>query len=141
MAPLQKQRCKGSLCPFTYTSVDFAGPFYTKQTGRRAKEKRYLCLFTCLEVRAVHLELAYSLNTDSFINALSRFVSRRGLPTKLYSDNGRNFIGACNQINKDVANFNRSKLAVRFNKIEWSFIPPFAPHFGGAHESFVSKVS
>jgi len=140
MAPLTKQRCTGSMRPFTYTSVDFAGPFFTKQTGRRAKEKRYLCLFTCLEVRAVHLEIAYSLDTDSFINALIRFISRRGTPQKIYSDNGRNFVGASNEINRYVSNISQNKIAVRFNFIEWSFLPPFAPHFGGAHESLVKSA-
>ena len=57
----------------------------------RKQEKRYGCLFTCLVTRAVHLEVAKSLETDSFINALRRFIARRGPPSDIYSDNGTNF--------------------------------------------------
>ena len=59
----------------SHVSVDFGGPFMTKQGRGKTRQKRYLCLFTCLESRAVHLELAYSLDTDSFLNAFFRMTS------------------------------------------------------------------
>ncbi|XP_033104029.1 uncharacterized protein LOC117106725 [Anneissia japonica] len=69
MAPLPKYRLGGSLRAFTHISVDFGGPIITVQGRGRARVKRYLCLFTCLEVRAVHLEMTWSLHTESFLNA------------------------------------------------------------------------
>ena len=51
--------------------------------------KRYGVLFTCLSVRAIHLEVAHSLDTDSFFNAMRRFIARRGQPEEVRSDNGR----------------------------------------------------
>ena len=140
MAPLLVQRCKGSLQLFSYTSVDFAGPFLTRQTGRRAKEKRYLCLFTCLEVRAVHLEMTYSLETDAFINALQRFIRRRGVPVKIYLDNGRTFVGAERELKEQLKKVNKDTLINHFKSIEWSFLPPYAPHFGGSHEALVKSA-
>jgi hypothetical protein len=80
MAPLPELRTRKSLRAFSQTSVDFAGPFITKQGRGKSREKRYLCLFTCLSTRAVHLELAYSLSTYSFLNAFFRMAFRRGLP-------------------------------------------------------------
>ena len=64
-----------------------------QERGKRHK-KRYSCLFTCLATRAVHLEIAFGLITDSFLNAIYRVASRRGLPYEVYSDNGTNFMGA-----------------------------------------------
>ena len=60
----------------------------------KKQEKRYGCLFTCLVTGAVHLEVAFSLSTDSFVMCLRRFIARRGKPTVIYSDNGTNFVGA-----------------------------------------------
>ena len=91
MTPLPTLRTQMSLRAFSQTSVDYGGPFITKQGRGKARLKRYLCLFTCLATRAVHLELAYSLDTDAFLNAFYRMVSRRGLPQDMLSHNGRNF--------------------------------------------------
>ena len=54
----------------------------------------FLALFVCFSTKAVHLELVSSASTAVCIAALRRFVSRRGLPNVVYSDNGTNFIGA-----------------------------------------------
>ena len=55
-----------SLRAFTRMAVDFAGPFIIIQGRGKQRCKSYLCLFTCFASRAVHLEMAYRLNTDSF---------------------------------------------------------------------------
>ena len=79
---------------FERVGIDYAGPFLTKQGRGKQRAKRYLCLFTCLVTRAVHLELAYGQETDSFINAFTRMTLRRGTPSYVLSDNERNFVGA-----------------------------------------------
>lgn len=101
MAPLPDFRVGTSLRPFTHTAVDFAGPFLTKQGRGKVKTKRYLCLFTCVQTRAIHLEIAYGLDVDSFLNAFYRMVSRRGLPKIMISDNGTNFVAANREL-KDL---------------------------------------
>ena len=92
MAPLPKSRLQSSLRAFEKVGVDYGGPFLTKKGRGRTRAKRYLCLFTCLTTRAVHLEMSYSLDTDSFINAFTWMTSRRGTPTYVISDNGTNFV-------------------------------------------------
>ena len=82
--------------PFTYTGVDFFGPFNVKR-GRSA-EKVYGCLFTCFRSRAVHIEEVSLLEIDSFIQALRRFISNRGYPKEIWSDNATNFAGAEKEI-------------------------------------------
>ena len=57
------------------------------------KEQRYLYLFTCLLSHAVHLEMAYSLDKDSFLKAFYGMTCPRGLPQEIMSDNGTNFVG------------------------------------------------
>ena len=75
MADLPQDRISES-APFSFSGVDFFGPFHVKE-GRKTF-KRYGVLFTCLSCRAIHVEVAHSLNTDSFINAFRRFTSIRG---------------------------------------------------------------
>jgi hypothetical protein len=91
MAALPPQRLSADEPPFSITGLDFFGPVHTKLA--RKEFKRYGCLFTCLASRAVHLEMAYDLTTDSFLSAFSRFVARRGRPKEVMSDNGTNFVG------------------------------------------------
>lgn len=68
MAPLPDFRVGKSLRPFAHTAVGFARPFLTKQDRGKVKTKRYICMFTCVQTRAVHLETAFGLHTDSFLN-------------------------------------------------------------------------
>lgn len=77
--------------PFSYCAVDSFRPFLIKE---RSEVKRYGVIFTCMASRSVHLETANSLNTSSFMNALSRFLSRRGPVRQLRCDQGTNFVGA-----------------------------------------------
>ena len=90
MADLPVDRTEPSP-PFMYTGVDYFGPWYIRE-GRK-ELKRYGVVFTCLCCRAVHLETAAALSTDSFINALRRFISMRGPIRELRSDRGTNFVG------------------------------------------------
>jgi hypothetical protein len=101
MAPLPNVRLRFTFRPFDQTAVDFAEPFITIQGRGKKRLKRWLCVFTCLSVRAVQLEMAWSLDTDTFFNAFTRFTSRRGVPKEVVSDCGTNFVGAVNEL-KDI---------------------------------------
>ena len=78
MAPLPRIRLEITRRPFTNCATDFAGPFYTIQGRGRPRIKRYLCLFVCLQAHCCPLEMATSLETDAFLNTLTRMVARRG---------------------------------------------------------------
>lgn len=92
MADMPTEKVSPDLLPFTNVGVDYFGPIEVK-TGH-TMAKRYGVIFTCMANRAVHLEVAHSLSTDSCINAIRRFVCRRGQIQSLRSDNGTNFVGA-----------------------------------------------
>lgn len=61
-----------------------------------------VCLFTCLVTRVIHLEVGYSLETDTFLNALQRFIARQGKPQLIHLDNGTNFVSANAELTKAV---------------------------------------
>ncbi|XP_028156849.1 uncharacterized protein LOC114350305 isoform X2 [Ostrinia furnacalis] len=86
--------------PFLNCSVDYAGPvFIADRKGRGCKLiKSYLCIFVCLAVKAVHIELVTDLTKEAYLAALNRFVARRGKPRSILSDNGTNFVGASNDL-------------------------------------------
>ena len=93
--------------PFTYVGVDYFGPWKIKE--RRKELKRYGALFTCLVSRSVHIEVADSLDTDAFINALRRFIARRGLVREIRSDNGTNFTGADRELKACLDEMNQDR--------------------------------
>ena len=95
MAALPPERVNFSL-PFTYTGIDFAGPFCIKSSPLRNAKilKGYAAVFVCFSTKAVHLEVCSDLSADAFLAAFTRFCGRRGLAKTLFSDNGRNFVGA-----------------------------------------------
>ena len=141
MAPLPLARLQTSIKAFTRTSVDFGGPFTTIQGRGKRREKRYLCL-KCLATRAVHLEIAFGLHTDSFLNAFYRMASRRGLPEEMFSDNGTNIKGAGRELKMLLSELEESKInaAVANKGVKWHFNPPLTPHFDGAHESMIKSA-
>ena len=124
--------------------MDYAGPFITVQGRGKQRQKRWLCLFTCLATRALHLELAWSLDTGSFLNAFTRFVSRRGVPSEVISDNGTNFVGAVNELRELVGKLDPDRIQQMtnhlFTKVKWHFNPPAAPHFGGIYEAMIKAA-
>ncbi|XP_043468116.1 uncharacterized protein LOC122502236 [Leptopilina heterotoma] len=131
---------------FCITGVDYAGPFLIKdRKGRGSKtSKCYVALFVCFASRAIHLELVSDLTSDNFILALRRFASRWGLPEKIRSDNGTNFIGAHSEL-KELGNFlrkNETELTERLlnESFNWKFIPAYSPHFGGIWEAGIKST-
>ena len=102
--------------------------------------KGYLCLFTCLASRAVHLEMAYGLDVDSFLNALNRMINRRGVPEEILSDNGTNFVAANKELCEIICKDPKVQANTTSKGIKWTFNPPYAPHFGGVFEIMIKSA-
>ncbi|XP_075157883.1 uncharacterized protein LOC142231149 [Haematobia irritans] len=146
MSSLPTERCTFSL-PFTYTGVDFAGPFDLKTSRlRNAKlHKGYAAIFVCMSTRAVHLEVCSELTSEAFLSTFIRFVGRRGFPNKIYSDNGTNFVGASRTLLAEYRTFLKNvqkSVAEKYSThgFSWHFIPPHAPHMGGLWEAAVKSM-
>ncbi|XP_064621732.1 uncharacterized protein LOC135484315 [Lineus longissimus] len=140
MADLPSDRVASPRAAFCHVGLDYFGPFQVKRG--RSMVKRYGCIFTCLTTRAIHIEVAENLTTDSFINALQRFVSRRGMPIRIRSDNGTNFVGAQKELKKAIREWNLSRIEeyMRQREITWVFNPPAASHMGGVWERQIRSV-
>ena len=100
--------------PFTNTGIDYFGPLTVKQ-GRRTRStdgtsKRYGAIYTCLSTRAVHIELVGNLLTANFILALRRFISRRGHPKNIFSDNGTSFTGTQRELAKSLKSLDQNRI-------------------------------
>lgn len=140
MADLPAVRLQHNRRPFSFSGVDFFGPLEVTVGRRRCK--RYGMLFTCLTVRAIHIELTEDLSTDSTIMALRRMAARRGMPQVIISDNGTNLRGADTELKRSIAEVDteavREAGAVR--GVDWRFIPPGAPEMGGSWERMIRTV-
>ena len=101
MAELPECRLAPFTPPFYYTSCDYFGPYHVK-VGRNKTTKYYAVILICLNTRAVHLELAVDSSTMEFVEVLQRFVSVRGQPSLMVSDNGSQFIGAERQLKEII---------------------------------------
>ena len=152
MGPLHDARLPGSYgegeSPFAFAggvSVDFAGPWLTKQGQRQAREKRYLAIFTCQLARAVHLEMVPSLEAADCLLAFLKFLNRRGFPERIISDNGGNLVRTEKELStvRDSLGKVREKvleMALDFPKFEWIWCGERTPHQNGAVERMVSVV-
>ena len=142
MAPLPLPRSSKPLKTFLHVGVDFTGHFLCKQGRGKAREKRYVAVFTCLNSRAIHLEMVSKLETSDFQNTLTCFAARRGVPTTLYCDNATNFVGSSREIKRLVDAMDQDAISdyTRRNGFEFRWIPPRSPHMGGAWESMVKSA-
>ena len=123
--------------PFTYFGVYMFGLFIIKQ--RQSEVKQYGAMFTCMNSRAVHIEITHSLDTDSFIQAFRRMIARRGNIRTISSDNGSNFIGAENELKRAFEEMDDKKIQVFRQEfvgdwIKWKRNSPVASHMGSVWE-------
>lgn len=88
--------------------------------------------FVCFSTPTIHLELVCECTSIAFLNALKRFISRRGKPSDIYSDNGTNFVGTNRELRELKELFDnqqfQNKIINELSKenINWHFIPPRA---------------
>nr|XP_042896557.1 uncharacterized protein LOC122269086 [Parasteatoda tepidariorum] len=130
---------------FSSTGIDLCGPFFIKNKYQRKgpEIKIYVCIFICLVTKAIHLEPISDLTSQALIATLKRFIARRGKCRKIFSDNGTNMVGANKELNclfKMVKGREDSLFAFfGEEKIEWSFIPPRSPNWGGFWEANIKS--
>jgi Family of unknown function (DUF5641) len=131
---------------FSETGIDFAGPFEIVQGRGKVRKNYFVLVLTCLQTRGVHFEPTRDQTTNSVVNALTRFASIRGRPRIIVSDNQTSFKAASKELRDFYQMFisNQAQIEKTLNRfddpIEWIFIPPRSPHFGGAWEIMVKAM-
>ena len=105
--------------PFSKIGVDHCGPFIL--SGER---KAWIFLITCLVTRAIHLEVVFSLDAKTTLNALRRLTYRRGPVEFVISDNAKAFV----------------QLKQSLSELAWRTIPEASPWWGGVYERLVGTV-
>ena len=156
LPPLPEDRVTENT-PFSIVGVDFTGPVYISETRTTLKHtkkrpvklvktkttsKAYISLTTCAVTRSVHLELVPDLTTDAFIRSFRRFVSRRGLPSVIYSDNAKTYKCAEKNIIQcyEILNSPPFKAYLAESSIEWKYICPLSPWWGGFWERLMKTI-
>lgn len=127
--------------PFTYVGLDVFGPWNVvarRTRGGLAHSKRWAVIFTCMAVRAVHIEVIESMDTSCFINALRRFQAIRGPVKQIRSDRGTNFVGASAAL-KITSNIDSMAIGKYLAEkgCSWVFNPAHASHMGGSWERMI----
>ena len=140
MSPWPKSKLIRSV-PFDKTGLDYFGPLFVKQTDG-SHQKVWVCLFTCVVVRAIHLEIVNDLTAEEFIMALRRFIARRGKPSNIISDNAPQFKLANSTVelawNKVITDEAVTSYIAN-EGIKWSFIVELSPWMGGFYERMVGS--
>lgn len=131
------QQCR----PFQTTGVDFAGPLFVRPSGASdgVSNKTWLCLYTCCATRAVHLDLVNDMTTATFIRSFKRFTARRGVPSRVISDNGRTFKSASKIITQMIQS-SETKEYFDDLHVEWQFNLERAPWWGGIFERMIKSA-
>ena len=140
MSPWPKNKLTQS-APFKHTGLDYFGPLYVKSQNRE-KKKVWVCLFTCVFVRAVHLEIVDDLTAEEFLLALRRFVTRWGNPSEIISDNAAQFKLSKSTIDdawQKAIKVPSLQSYISNQGIKWSFIIEVSPWMGGFYERLVGS--
>ena len=123
---------------FLNVGLDFAGPLFVKGHGRKSSSNAYILLFSCCVSRAIHLEVVPDLTVESFLHGLHRFMSRRGIPKLLLSDNAKAFKTVSILVKKILEIAKTAKVCEFFldHSMSWRFILAKSPWWEGVYKWF-----
>lgn len=137
--PLPESRV-ADVTPFLQTGLDAFGPLHIKNERNETVDVQVL-IFTCLVTRAIHLELVPDLSGEHFLMALDRFCCLKRVPKLVISDNAKTFVFIQPMVGIKVhITDHKINNFITSNRVEWYFIPQYAPWFGGAYERLIQIV-
>ena len=123
--------------PYQNTGIDYTGHLFVKINGK--VEKMYMLIFTCLNVRSVHIELLPNMSCQQFLLAFTRFCNLYTIPDTIYSDNASTFLQALGIISNSKLNSDLDAYLARIN-IKHVKIPLYAAWIGAAWERMIRTI-
>ena len=142
MAPLPLSRLSVSL-PFDVTSLDLFGPILIKDSVKKKTTKKvWGVIFTCASTRAVYMDLTEDYSTDEILTTIRKFVSVRGCPSEMISDQGSQLISAAKEIAELVKDWDWASVAswAATERMKWTVVPAEGQHQNGLSESLIKSV-
>ncbi|XP_068690212.1 uncharacterized protein [Montipora foliosa] len=143
MADLPKERLSPAP-PFTYCGLDYFGPLFYQRRTQGSEALR--CVVYLPFKSAVHIETANSLETDSFVSALRRFVARRGPVLEIRSGQGTNLVGAEKELRRALEKMDNGSIQrslcreFKADWLQWKRNLPSASHMDGVWERQIRSV-
>ena len=128
--------------PFANTGLDFFGPFYIENKQSKIEKHYGLVLPASLRDLSFWKQTCSDINADTFLNAYRQFTCRRCQPVFWYSDNGKTFVGASEELKGSVKALDKDKIykALAAVKTTWKFNPLYGSHFGGVWERLIQSA-
>lgn len=120
--------------PFQHVGADCFGPIEVRRRNG-TKHKIDVVIFVCLATHAIYMKRLNTMTTNEMIVAVQELWSRRGPVETMVSDNGRNFFGCSNILEREVTTYAADRL-----NITWKFNPAITPHWGGVWERLIKDV-
>ena len=123
--------------PYYHTGIDFTGHLFVTFGDLRVKV--YMLVFTCLSVRAVHIELLPDMSANSVLFAIIRFCNIYCIPHSIYSDNAPSFTQVCGILNRAMMSSEVSAFFEK-NSIRHIKIPVYSAWIGAAWERSIKTI-
>jgi len=123
--------------PYTHVGIDYTGHMYTKIGG--TLQKVYLLVYTCLNIRAIHLDLLPDLSCKNFLLSFIRFCNAQGMPSAVYSDNASTFLQGMGIIADSNIDNEFSNYLVK-NNVKHNKIPLYSAWCGSAWERQIRTI-
>ncbi|KAL7633029.1 UNVERIFIED_CONTAM: hypothetical protein RMT77_016605 [Armadillidium vulgare] len=125
--------------PYSHVGIDYTKHWWIKVKGSAPAQKMFILIYTCLNIRAIYLDLIDDMSSKSFVQSFQRFVNRFGVPDCVYSDNARSFSQGTDFIETFLVSENGSEF-LRKNQIAHKRIPLYSPWVGSMWERMIRVV-
>ena len=129
--------------PWTFVSLDFAGPVICKGVvNARARRKCWILVYVCRNTKAVCLLATAGYDTATFLLRHEEFVARKGAPKEIVSDQGTQLVAASEIVGKKDTpeSWDWSSVEKKNSSTEWRFVPAGSQHHNGLPEATVKAL-